>query len=169
MQPPSTGRAGASSSAALSLDRQDDIEISSDGSVLIENRSADIGLSPPNSAWMTFFGQFFDHGLDLVTKGGNGTIYMPLQADDPLIAGADHILGTADDLPLVALHDAVAHNDIRRRRHSGDDGTESQNTTTPFVDQNQTYTSNASHQVFLREYKFTVDSADADTVADSSP
>ena len=48
---------------------------------------------------MTFFGQFFDHGLDLVTKGGNGTIYIPLQADDPLIAGADHILGNADDLP----------------------------------------------------------------------
>src|SRR6185369_8811892 len=71
-----------------------DIEISADGSVLIENRSPDIGLSPPNSAWMTFFGQFFDHGLDLVTKGNNGTIYIPLQADDPLIAGADHIFGT---------------------------------------------------------------------------
>ena len=67
--------------------------------MLIENRSPDIGLSPPNSAWMTFFGQFFDHGLDLVTKGSNGTIYIPLQPDDPLIAGADHIFGTADDLP----------------------------------------------------------------------
>ena len=28
------------------------------------------------------------------------------------------------------------------------------NTTTSFVDQNQTYTSHASHQVFLREYEF---------------
>ena len=27
-----------------------------------------------------------------------------------------------------------------------------ENTTTSFVDQNQTYTSHASHQVFLREY-----------------
>ena len=27
-----------------------------------------------------------------------------------------------------------------------------ENTTTPFVDQNQTYTSHPSHQVFLREY-----------------
>ena len=27
---------------------------------------------------MTFFGQFFDHGLDLITKGGNGTVFIPL-------------------------------------------------------------------------------------------
>ena len=57
---------------------------------------------------MTFFGQFFDHGLDLVTKGSNGTIYIPLQADDPLIAGPDHILGNADDLAGIPLHDVVA-------------------------------------------------------------
>jgi hypothetical protein len=25
---------------------------------------------------MTFFGQFFDHGLDLVTKGNAGTVYI---------------------------------------------------------------------------------------------
>ena len=37
---------------------------------------------------MTFFGQFFDHGLDLITKGGNGTVFVPLQPDDPLyVAG----------------------------------------------------------------------------------
>ena len=145
-----------------------DIEISADGSVLIENRSPDIGLSPPNSAWMTFFGQFFDHGLDLVTKGGNGTIYMPLQADDPLIAGADHIFGTADDLPahlrFMTLSRTSAF-DANGNPVTG--GTEAENTTTPFVDQNQTYTSSASHQVFLREYKFTVDFADADILADS--
>ncbi|MGL5010904.1 MAG: peroxidase family protein, partial [Paracoccaceae bacterium] len=36
---------------------------------------------------------------------------------------------------------------------AGPDGThEGLNTTTPFIDQNQTYTSHASHQVFLREY-----------------
>ena len=32
----------------------------------------------------TFFGQFFDHGLDLVNKGGSGTVFVPLQPDDPL-------------------------------------------------------------------------------------
>ncbi len=51
---------------------------------LFENTAADAGLSAPFNAWMTFFGQFFDHGLDLVTKGGSGTVFIPLQPDDPL-------------------------------------------------------------------------------------
>jgi Animal haem peroxidase/RTX calcium-binding nonapeptide repeat (4 copies)/Cadherin domain len=188
------------------------------------NQSPDIGLSPGFNSWMTFFGQFFDHGLDLVTKGANGTVYIPLTADDPLydkgadgIAnnvvdaffvtdpalvapgdplpavsgvntgfqafyltdpadrasyppgsfspaltatpttwavqfnddgfGADGLVGTADDRPnFMALTRATATLDA-----NGIPQTE--NTTTPWIDQNQTYTSNASHQVFLREYK----------------
>ena len=65
---------------------------------LFDNVAPDAGLSAPFNAWITFFGQFFDHGLDLVTKGGNGTIFMPLQADDPLVQERRHP-GTADDLP----------------------------------------------------------------------
>ncbi|MBV7550430.1 heme peroxidase [Pseudomonas sp. PDM26] len=112
----------------------------------IPNITPDAGLTAPFNAWMTFFGQFFDHGLDLVTKGGSGTVFIPLQPDDPLfvpgsptnfmvltratnLPGADGILGTADD-----IH-------------------EQQNTTSPFVDQNQTYSSHPSHQVFLRGYE----------------
>ncbi|WP_160108763.1 peroxidase family protein [Pseudomonas izuensis] len=115
---------------------------------LFENTTADAGLSAPFNAWMTFFGQFFDHGLDLVTKGGSGTVYIPLQPDDPLyvpgghtnfmvltratnLPGADGVLGTADDI----------------HEHT--------NSTTPFVDQNQTYSSHPSHQVFLRGYQLT--------------
>src|SRR5262252_4532316 len=64
-----------------------------------DNVSPDAGLAAPFNPWFTFFGQFFDHGLDLVTKGGNGTIFVPLNADDPLVAGADGIFGTPDDLP----------------------------------------------------------------------
>ncbi|PMR78364.1 heme peroxidase, partial [Halomonas urumqiensis] len=112
----------------------------------IAAQAPDEGISAPFNPWMTFFGQFFDHGLDLINKGGNGTIVMPLQPDDPLYVegsntnflmltratndpGPDGILGTADDIR------------------------EQSNKTTPFVDQNQTYTSHASHQVFLREYE----------------
>ena len=47
-------------------------------------------------------------------------------------AGADGVMGTADDVRPV-------------------------NTTTPFVDQNQTYTSHSSHQVFLRQYALNAD------------
>ena len=119
----------------------------------IPNQSPDIGLSPGFNAWMTFFGQFFDHGLDLVTKGGNGTVYVPLQADDPLYTvGPDGVAGTGDELgptdpPFMALTRATPL------------GGGQENTTTSFVDQNQTYTSNASHQVFLREYVMTATGA----------
>jgi len=34
----------------------------------IPNVTPDFGLTAPFNSWMTFFGQFFDHGLDLVTK-----------------------------------------------------------------------------------------------------
>ncbi len=122
-----------------------DVEITNADLAVIPNQSPDIGLSPSNSGWMTLFGQFFDHGLDLVTKGGNGTVYIPLEADDPLIAGADGIFGNGDDLPAHLRFMAVT-------RATTFNGTETENTTTPFVDQNQTYTSSASHQVFLREY-----------------
>ena len=51
---------------------------------VIPNFAPDEGLSAPFNAFMTFFGQFFDHGLDLVNKGGNGLVFTPLQEDDPL-------------------------------------------------------------------------------------
>ncbi|MBR1237667.1 peroxidase family protein [Bradyrhizobium sp. AUGA SZCCT0182] len=104
----------------------------------------DEGLSAPFNSMFTLFGQFFDHGLDLVNKGGSGTVFIPLAEDDPLYvqgshtnfmvltratvgAGQDGLMNTADDVRPV-------------------------NTTTAYVDQNQTYTSHSSHQVFLRQY-----------------
>ena len=113
-------------------------------SLVIPNTAPDEGLSSPFNAWMTFFGQFFDHGLDLIPKGGNGTVYVPLHPDDPLYdAGPDGIAGTADD----------GHtNFMVLTRAEVDENGETKNVTTPLVDQNQTYTSHASHQVFLREY-----------------
>ena len=94
----------------------------------------DVGLSAPYNSWFTLFGQFFDHGLDLVNKGGNGTVFMPLQADDPLfVAGSPTNFMT-----------------LTRATHDGDH--EANNQTSPWVDQSQTYTSHPSHQVFLRGY-----------------
>ena len=46
--------------------------------------TTDVGLSPPYNSLFTFFGQFFDHGVDQTVKSG-GTVFVPLQADDPLI------------------------------------------------------------------------------------
>lgn len=125
------------------------LEIGEDGGIFIQNVSPDIGLSPSFNMAMTIFGQFFDHGLDLVNKGGNGTVYIPLEADDPLIAGADKVFGTADDLPAHLQFMVLS----RATPSWDEDGTaQHTNLTTPWVDQNQTYTSHASHQVFLREH-----------------
>ena len=97
--------------------------------VVIRNVAPDEGLSAPFNSWFTLFGQFFDHGLDLVNKGGNGTVFIPLMPDDPLYVqggntnfmvltratlagpGADGVMGTSDDTDRPV------------------------NTTTPFVDQ----------------------------------
>ncbi len=126
----------------------------------LPNIAPDDGISAPFNAWMTFFGQFFDHGLDLISKGENGTVYIPLQSDDPLVLGADGVLGTPDDLPnhlrFMALTRATptAGPGVDGVLGTADDTEhEGNNVTTAFVDQNQTYTSHASHQVFLREYK----------------
>ena len=125
------------------------VEVDPSGSLVIPNTAPDAGLTAPFNAAMTFFGQFFDHGLDLVTKGKAGTVYIPLMADDPLIAGADGILGNADDLPAHLRFMALTRATVTLDANGVP---QHENTTTSFVDQNQTYTSHSSHQVFLREY-----------------
>ncbi|WP_088283502.1 peroxidase family protein [Kineosporia sp. A_224] len=147
----------------------------SGGINFIPNTAPDEGLSAPYNSWFTLFGQFFDHGLDLVTKGGSGTVIVPLKDDDPLIAGPDGVRGddpgtatdeAADDLPperrFMTLTRATNQPGLDGRvgddpstptvDESADDVHEHTNTTTPFVDQNQTYTSHPAHQAFLREH-----------------
>ena len=122
----------------------------------IPNVAPDEGLSAPFNGWMTFFGQFFDHGLDLVQKGGSGTVFMPLADDDPLVLGPDGILGTADDLPaplrFMTLTRATVDPGPDGVLGTADDVRGPENFTSPHVDQNQTYTSHPSHQLFVREY-----------------
>ena len=117
------------------------------GTLPIGNVAPDEGLSAPFNSMFTFFGQFFDHGLDLVNKGGNGVVFVPLQQDDPLFVPGS----TTNFMALTrATHTVVPGPD--GILGNADDVLEANNQTTPFVDQNQTYTSHPSHQVFLREY-----------------
>ena len=128
--------------------------------LFISNITTDVGLSPPFNSLFTIFGQFFDHGLDKITNGGNGSVFIPLKDDDPLVAGPDHDFGTdcdtqsaspgcADNLPAQLRFMPVTRgkivNDANEVRNA-------LNTDTPFVDQSQTYSSHASHQIFMREY-----------------
>jgi Ca2+-binding RTX toxin-like protein len=116
--------------------------VDEDGTIFIPNEAPDEGLSAPFNSWMTIFGQFFDHGLDLVDKGGAGTVTVPLNADDPLMA----VPGPPGPRQMTLTRATVTDPDGARSHN---------NETTPFVDQNQTYTSHPSHQVFLREYEAT--------------
>lgn len=123
--------------------------------LFIPNITTDVGLSPPYNSLFTIFGQFFDHGLDLVNKSGS-SVFIPLKDDDPLIPGADGQLGTADDLParmrFMVLTRATNQPGPDGQLGTADDVREATNRTNPYVDQSQTYSSDPSHQVFLREY-----------------
>jgi len=101
------------------------------------NAAPDEGLSAPINSFITFFGQFFDHGLDLIEKGGNGTVMIPLQEDDPL-----YVEGSQTNFMSIT----------RATQVDGQPGS-SINRTAPLVDQNQTYASHPSVLVFLRDYE----------------
>src|SRR3954471_9884895 len=133
--------------------------------LFIPNVTTDVGLSPPYNAWFTFFGQFFDHGVDQTVKSG-GTVFVPLHDDDPLVTlGPDGVANSGDDVPpgqrfMVLTRaqnqpgpDGILQDDpATAADESADDIQNANNTDTPWVDQSQTYTSHSSHQVFLREY-----------------
>lgn len=107
--------------------------------IFVPDVATDEGLSASATSLFTIFGQFFDHGLDLVAKGGNGRVVVPLRPDDPL-----YVEGSNKNFFMLNRATISTNKDGSGREHT--------NRTTPFVDQNQTYTSHPSHQVFLREY-----------------
>lgn len=101
------------------------------------------GVSPTNG-WFTLFGQFFDHGLDFIDKGGQGkSIKIAFAQGDPLYG----MMG-ADGRPATAIT-------ISRATVGGYDANgnpEYVNHTSPFIDQSQTYGSHAAITELLREW-----------------
>jgi Ca2+-binding RTX toxin-like protein len=110
-------------------------------SLLIRNQAPN-GVAAPYNGIFTLFGQFFSHGLDLVGKSSTESVKIPLAETDPLYE-------TCVDL---TNRGCVTEFSMGRTDLQGDVTTGGKNTTTPWIDQNQTYTSHPSHQVFLREY-----------------
>ena len=72
-------------------------------------------------------------------------MFVPLQPDDPL-----YVEGSATNFMVLTRATNLPGAD--GQLGTADDVHEQTNLTTPFVDQNQTYSSHPSHQVFLREY-----------------
>jgi Ca2+-binding RTX toxin-like protein len=124
--------------------------------LFIPNVTTDVGLSPPFNSMFTFFGQFFDHGVDQTVKD-QGTVFVPLKADDPLrTLGPDGKPNTGDEVPASQAFMVLSRSQVQPGPDgvfgTADDVHDANNTDSPWVDQSQTYTSHSSHQVFLREY-----------------
>jgi Ca2+-binding RTX toxin-like protein len=110
-------------------------------SLLIRNRATN-GVAAPYNGMFALFGQFFDHGLDLVGKSSTNSVKIPLAESDPLYKICQD----------MSQRGCVTEFSMGRTELGTETGSAGTNTTTPWIDQNQTYTSHPSHQVFLREY-----------------
>src|SRR4051812_1725740 len=123
--------------------------------LFIPNVTTDVGLSPPYNSLFTFFGQFFDHGVDQTFKSG-GTVFVPLRADDPLITlGPDGKANTGDEVQpdqafmvLTRAKDQPGPDAVLGTNGAARDA---KNTASRGVAQSQPYTSPPSHQASLRE------------------
>ncbi|MEQ1714962.1 MAG: peroxidase family protein, partial [Hyphomicrobium sp.] len=101
------------------------------------------GVAPSNS-WFAIFGQFFDHGLDLIGKGGQGTtIKIALADDDPLygVIGPDGQPTTSITISRATVAGADTNGDPNYINH-----------TSPFIDQSQTYGSSDQITELLRKW-----------------
>lgn len=106
------------------------------------------GVAPVNS-WFAIFGQFFDHGLDFIGKGGAGTITIALQPGDPLYRepgtnGPGDPGNTAITISRATPTGTDANGDAAYVNH-----------TSPFIDQSQTYGSVDQITNILRKWETT--------------
>ena len=101
------------------------------------------GVAPTNG-WFAIFGQFFDHGLDKLGAGGQGTkIKIALATDDPLYGalGPDGQPTTSINISRATVAGVDANGDPTYINH-----------TSPFIDQSQTYGSHAQMTQLLRQW-----------------
>ena len=111
----------------------------------IPNITPDYNVAAGYNSAFTIFGQFFDHGLDLIPKAGP-SVLIPLKADDPL-----YTPGQNNFMVLTRGQDS-----------NGD----AINETTPWIDQSQSYGSHPSQNFFLREYTFASSGANITITSD---
>ncbi len=106
------------------------------------------GVAPGNS-FLAYFGQFFDHGLDFVGKGGGlqpSKITIPLAKDDPLYRAP----GTNGPGDQGNTKITVSRADISGFDANGN--AQWVNHTSPYIDQSQTYGSHAQMTSLLRQW-----------------
>ncbi len=102
------------------------------------------GVAPVNG-WFVLFGQFFDHGLDFVGKGGDGTkITINLAPDDPMYGVIDPTSGRPATKIVISRADVSGF--------TADGTPQWVNHTSPYIDQGQTYGSHPDLTALLREW-----------------
>jgi hypothetical protein len=140
-----------------------------------------LGGDPSLTGWQTLFGQFFDHGLDAIGKGGNkingvgSKIYIPLDRSDPLYRAPDLTTGDPGNTKLYISRATVANpeaagadgmfrtaDDIQSPGADGLYNTADDisglanpnyvNHTSPYIDQSQTYGSDDNVTNLLRKW-----------------
>jgi Animal haem peroxidase/Bacterial Ig-like domain/RTX calcium-binding nonapeptide repeat (4 copies) len=134
-----------------------------------------LGGDPSLTGWNVLFGQFFDHGLDFIGKGGNtingksSKVYIPLALDDPFYRAPVYdstgnltdpgytklsISRATVDNPDAAGADGMFHtaDDIQSPGILGPTNPNYVNHTSPYIDQSQTYGSNDTVTNLLREW-----------------
>ena len=89
------------------------------------------------SGLFTLMGQFFDHGLDFVKKGADGSVLVPILPSDPLYSTAP---GARNFFRVSRTNTAP-----------GADPGDALNTVSPYVDLSQDYGSVQSHTLLLKE------------------
>ena len=107
------------------------------------------------NGWLVAFGQFFDHGLDFIQKGGNGTILIPLSPKDPHYvdpASAEFVEGVSNLMRVSRATLANPDSDFAAGVLRPDVTPIYDNNTAMMIDQSQTYGSHPSVNAFLREY-----------------
>jgi Ca2+-binding RTX toxin-like protein len=134
---------------------------------------ASLSGDPSLSGWNMLFGQFFDHGLDSIGKGGNkingksSKIITPIGPNDPYAAqgvtqlsisratvanpeqaGADGQFGTADDIVSPGVDGVYGNSDDVL----GKANPEYNNHVSPYIDQSQTYGSDDNVTNLLRKW-----------------
>jgi Ca2+-binding RTX toxin-like protein len=107
------------------------------------------------NGFLVAFGQFFDHGLDFIQKGGNGTVVIPLSPNDPNYVdplGPDYVPGVSNLMRVSRATLANPDSDFSAGVLRPDVTPIYNNNTAMDIDQSQTYGSHPSVNAFLREY-----------------
>jgi Ca2+-binding RTX toxin-like protein len=105
---------------------------------------------PPTNSLFTFFGQFFDHGLDFIDKGGSGSILIEILPGDPLYNPNP---GAFNFMPVdrATLYNSVT-GEIWDPANPQGGVPVTNNSTAPLVEQSQTYGQTENTVFFLKEY-----------------